>query len=147
MWRCRVSYVTGASNWYWLTVGQGLLFLIAGKGTGGMFYVFCFFTFIPVPLSSLSLLSSPLLSLLSLFFLSLGTRADVLLNPNTINLKRIYFCHSGPKYFYPSLTHFNRGNPQKGNGHLIRVYTVCINYMYFYKYSNNKEKTKSDTLL
>ena len=23
--RCRVSYVIGASNWYWLTVGQGLL--------------------------------------------------------------------------------------------------------------------------
>ena len=27
VWRCRVSYVTGASNWYWLTVGQGLLSL------------------------------------------------------------------------------------------------------------------------
>ena len=25
--RCRVSYVTGASNWYWLTVGQVLLSL------------------------------------------------------------------------------------------------------------------------
>ena len=25
--RCRVSYVTGASSWYWLTVGQGLLSL------------------------------------------------------------------------------------------------------------------------
>ena len=25
--RCRVSYFTGASNWYWLTVGQGLLSL------------------------------------------------------------------------------------------------------------------------
>ena len=25
--RCRVSYVTGVSNWYWLTVGQGLLSL------------------------------------------------------------------------------------------------------------------------
>ena len=25
--RCRVSYVTGASNWYWFTVGQGLLSL------------------------------------------------------------------------------------------------------------------------
>ena len=29
--------------------------LVAGKGRGGMFYFFCFFTFIPVPLSSLSL--------------------------------------------------------------------------------------------
>ena len=27
VWRCSVSYVTGASNWYWLTVGQGLLSL------------------------------------------------------------------------------------------------------------------------
>ena len=25
--RCCVSYITGASNWYWLTFGQGLLFL------------------------------------------------------------------------------------------------------------------------
>ena len=25
--RCCVSYITGASNWYWLTVGQGLLSL------------------------------------------------------------------------------------------------------------------------
>ena len=25
--RCRVSYITGASNWYWLTVGKGLLSL------------------------------------------------------------------------------------------------------------------------
>ena len=24
--RCRVSYITGASSWYWLTVGQGLLY-------------------------------------------------------------------------------------------------------------------------
>ena len=29
--------------------------LVAGKGSGGMFYFFCFFTFIPVPLSPLSL--------------------------------------------------------------------------------------------
>ena len=37
--RCHVSYVTGASNWYWLTVGQGLLSF------------FCFFTFIHFPFS------------------------------------------------------------------------------------------------
>ena len=49
--RYRVSYVTGASKWYWLSVGQGLLFLIKGE----CFYFFCFFTFIPVPVSSLSL--------------------------------------------------------------------------------------------
>ena len=29
--------------------------LVAGKGRGDCFYFFCFFTFIPVPLSSLSL--------------------------------------------------------------------------------------------
>ena len=64
--------------------------LVAGKGRGGCFYFFFFFTFIPVPLSFLSL-SSPLLSLLSLFSLSLGddtkwpTRVDMSLNPNSIN--------------------------------------------------------------
>ena len=46
--------------------------LVADKGRGGMFfYFFCLFTFFPVPLSSLSL-SSHLLSLLSLFYFSLG---------------------------------------------------------------------------
>ena len=54
------------------------------------FYFFCFFIFIHLPLSPLSL-SSPLLSFLSLFSLSLEddtkwpTRVDVSLNPNTIN--------------------------------------------------------------
>ena len=36
--RCRVSYVTEASDWNWLTVGQGLLSFIAGKGRGESFY-------------------------------------------------------------------------------------------------------------
>ena len=53
--RCCVSYITGASNWYWLTVGQGLLSLWWVRVEGECFYFFCFFTFIPVPLSSLSL--------------------------------------------------------------------------------------------
>ena len=87
MWqRWGVSYVTGASNWYWLPVGQGLL----SKGRGGMHLFLLFLhshscsSFFPVPLSS------PLLSLLYLFSLSLGddtkypTRVDVSLNPNTI---------------------------------------------------------------
>ena len=43
-----------------------------GVGRGGCFYFFCFFTFINFPLLCPSL-SSPLLSLLSLFFLSLET--------------------------------------------------------------------------
>ena len=52
---CHLSCITGAFNWYWLTVGQGLLFLVADKVEGECFYFFCFFTFIIVPLSSLSL--------------------------------------------------------------------------------------------
>ena len=65
--RCRISCVTRASNWYWLTVRQGLLSLQQVWVEGECFY-FCFFTFVflflPCP--------SPLLSLLSLFSLSLG---------------------------------------------------------------------------
>ena len=54
--RWRVSYVTGASNWYWLPGSWARpAILLAGKGRGGCFYFFCFFTFIPVPLSSLTL--------------------------------------------------------------------------------------------
>ena len=64
--------------------------LVAGKGRGGCFHFFSFllsFLFLFLPYSSLS---SPLLSFLSLFSLSLGddqkwpTRIDVSLNPNTI---------------------------------------------------------------
>ena len=55
-----------------------ILRLVAGKGRGECFYSFCFFPFIPVPLSSLFLfltypsLSSPLLSFPSLYSLSFG---------------------------------------------------------------------------
>ena len=52
--RCHVSFVTGASSWYWLIVGQGLLYLYQVRVGRWCFYFFCFFTFIPVPLSSLS---------------------------------------------------------------------------------------------
>ena len=61
--------------------------LVVGKGRGGMF-LFLLFLFLFLPCPSLS---SPLLSLLSLFSLSLGDdtkwpwRVDVSLNPNTIN--------------------------------------------------------------
>ena len=51
-WRCRVSYVTWASNWYWLPIGQGLLSLKQVRVEGERFYFFCFFTFIPIPLPS-----------------------------------------------------------------------------------------------
>ena len=104
--RC-VSCVTGAYNWYWLTVGQGLLSLlqvrVAGKGRRGMFLFLLFLhyhscsSFFPVPLSSL----------LSFFSLSLGddtkwpTRADVSLNPNTIPFHLLYyfFCLSSRSPF------------------------------------------------
>ena len=47
--------------------------LVAGKGRGGCFYFFCFFTFIPVPLSSLSFsfISS---TISSIFFLPFSGR-------------------------------------------------------------------------
>ena len=89
--RSRVSYVTGASNWYWITAGQGLLSLQQVKVEGNVFIssvssLSFMFIFLSYPS-----LSSPLLSLLSLFSLSLGddttcpTRVDVSLNPNTLN--------------------------------------------------------------
>ena len=85
--RCHVSYVTWASNRNSLTVGQGLLSFDAGKGRGGMF-LFCFFTFIPVPLSSLSLsFISSTISFLP-FDTKCPTRVDVSLNPNTIKIWR-----------------------------------------------------------
>ena len=69
-WRCRVSLVIGTSNWYWLTVGQGLLSLQQVRVEGECLYFFCFFTFNPVPLSSLSLslISSSIYSISFLLF-------------------------------------------------------------------------------
>ena len=88
--RCRISHVTGASNWYWLTVGQGLLSLQQERVEGECFNFFCCFIhsffFLLYPS-----LSSPLLSLLSFLSLSLGDdtkwpiRVGVSLNPNTIS--------------------------------------------------------------
>ena len=49
-----VVYLTSSGRpTYWLTVGQGLLSLKQVKIKGGGGYFFCFFPFIPVPLSSL----------------------------------------------------------------------------------------------
>ena len=61
----------------------------------GWFYFFCFFTFILVLFLPCLSVSSPLLSLLSLFSLSLGgdtkwrTRVDVSLNPITTNIRLV----------------------------------------------------------
>ena len=80
-----------ASNWYWLTVGQGLLPLPQVVVEGECYYFFCFFTFIHFPLSplSLSFISSTIASV-SLFPFS-GRRHKVthkgwrvIINPNTI---------------------------------------------------------------
>ena len=85
-----------ASNWYWLTVGQGLLSLQQVMVEGDLFIssvssLSFIFLFLPCPsLSSL---------LLSLFSLSLGddtkwpTRVDMSLNPNTISQILIYGGH------------------------------------------------------
>ena len=89
--RCPVGWLGEAKvscNWYWLTVGQGLLSLQQIKVEGECFY-FCFFTFIHFPFSPVPLFHL-LNYLLSLFSLSLGddtkwpTRVDVSLNPNSI---------------------------------------------------------------
>ena len=54
--RCRVSCVIGASNWYWLTGGQGLLSLQRIKIEKEILFItFFFFTFIHLLLSLLSL--------------------------------------------------------------------------------------------
>ena len=90
--RCHISCVTRASNWDWLTVGQGLLSLQQVRLEGECFlFLHCHsFSFLPCPS-----LSSPRLSLLSFFSLSLGddtkwpTRVDVSLNPNTIKIAKI----------------------------------------------------------
>ena len=52
--RCPVAFVTGASNWYWLSFGQGLLSLQQVRVEGEC-YFFCSFMFFHFPLYSLSL--------------------------------------------------------------------------------------------
>ena len=59
MWqRSRVSYVTLASNWYWLTVGARSAILVAGKGRGGVFLFILFLHFLSFSSLSLSFISS-----------------------------------------------------------------------------------------
>ena len=53
--RCPVAFVTRVLNWYWLTVGQGLLSLQQLRVFGKCCYFFCSFTFCHFPLSSLFL--------------------------------------------------------------------------------------------
>ena len=89
--RCRVSYVTGGSNWDWLTVGQGLLSLSQVRVEGGMFLFLLFLHFHSCP----SFLPVPLFHLLYYLFCLLSpflwettkwpTMVDVSLNPNSVN--------------------------------------------------------------
>ena len=62
--RCRVSCVTGASNWYRLTVEQGLLSSQQVRVERECFYFFCFFTVIHFHFSPVPSLSSPISLLL-----------------------------------------------------------------------------------
>ena len=89
--RCRVSYVTWGVQLILAYSSARPAVLAAGKRRGGNVFIssvslLSFLFFFPCPT-----LSSTLLSLLSLFSLSLGddtkrpTRVDVSLNPNTIN--------------------------------------------------------------
>ena len=98
--KCRVPYVTGASNWYWLTVGQGLLPLWQVRVQGECFYfsvssLSFLLLFLPCPS-----LSSPVPSLLSLFSLSLRddtkwpSRVDVVVKPHHSPKKYPKECHS-----------------------------------------------------
>ena len=106
--RCRVSCVTGASHWYWLTVGQGLLALQQVGSAGECFYFFCVFTFVHFHLFPCPSLSSSLLSLLSLFSLSLGNDTKwptrvVSLNSNKIGShKRFLYCQKLQKFYHYS---------------------------------------------
>ena len=97
--------VTGASNWYWLTVGKGLLSLQQLRVQGDFFislflYFHSFSFFSPVPLLHL------LYYFFSLFSVSLEddikwpTVVDVSLNPNTISQSKYWDTltsyHTGP---------------------------------------------------
>ena len=65
-----VSCFTGASNWDWLTVEQGLLSLQQVRVEGECFYFFFYFTFFHFPLSPLfqSFISSSISSISLPFF-------------------------------------------------------------------------------
>ena len=56
-WRCPVAFVTGAPNWYWPTVGQGLLSLQQVRVEGEC-YFFCSFFHFPLSSLSISIISS-----------------------------------------------------------------------------------------
>ena len=104
--KCRVSYVTGVSNWDWLTVGQGLLSLQQVGVEGECFYFFCFFPIIPVPLSTLflSFISS------TISFLAFSGRWHknpqrlTSLDSNTINQYSLELPHQGNSNEYSQHT-------------------------------------------
>ena len=93
MQRCRVSYVTGASNRYWLIFGQGLLSLQQVRVEGECLYFFCSFTFIHFPFSPvLSFISSAISSISLLSFSGrrhkMTHKAWWVVKPHSINVSK-----------------------------------------------------------
>ena len=119
--RCCVSYITGASNWYWLTVGQGLLSLKWVREEGECFYFFCFSTFFPVPLSSLSLsfISSTLSSISFLPFS--GRRHKMTLKGWRVVKPQ----HNQYKFTYLMANSADPDHLASSEAKLIWIYTVC----------------------
>ena len=93
--RCPVAFVTGAPNWYWLTVGQGLLSLQQVRVEGGCCYFFCSFTFFHFPFTSLvlSFISSTISSSLFLSFISSFYLFSPFLWETTQNDSQGMMCH------------------------------------------------------
>ena len=96
--------------------------LVAGKGTGECFYFFCFFSFIPVPLSSLSLsfISSTISSVSFLLFSGrrhkMTTRVDVSLNYITTHAQKFYSTdiqYCSLRQFY--VMYITRGGIRRGS--------------------------------
>ena len=96
--RCCVSFSITATNWYWASIS---IIFCSRRDKGVCFCFFCSSTFILFSLILLSF-SFQLLSLLSLFSLSLGDNtkwplsADVLLNPNTEHIFFLLFYRIQP---------------------------------------------------
>ena len=95
MWqRCRVSYVTGASSWYWLTFGQGLLSFHRLGQRGDIFiYSVSSLSFIFLFALSISFIRSTISISLLLFFgrrHKWSTRVDISLY-KAKRLKKIPF--------------------------------------------------------
>ena len=109
--------------------------LVVGKGRGGMFLFLLFLHFHSCSSFFPASLSSPLLSLLSVFSLSLGddtkwpSRVDVSLNPNTIN-QSIFKLHFFFFFFFlQNACVWARMVPEQG--HLCHINTLLFFFSFF----------------